>query len=169
MRHRIKRWKELLLRAENDHLWDRPDAERVPRIAATIVDVLLFTVIVSIFSKLLGAIELTISGTEDLSGLLFGGGRTVFFSIAVISYFVIPTCFVKGTPAKTIFGLRVLSRKGGGRTSMRQVLLRELVGKYGLGILSLGFVPLMYILGFRNRPFHDDWADTTVKRVHGRP
>ncbi|MBI1861289.1 MAG: RDD family protein, partial [Deltaproteobacteria bacterium] len=157
---------EILKRAEQDHTRERPNADKTTRIAGTVADVLLFLLCYSLLTKLVSAIEIA-SLAEGSEPFFAGLARFVAFSVTAFFYFGVTTRYFGGTIGKQLLGLRVATAEGA-NPDMATCVLRELVFKYGLGALSAGIVPLLYISGIRSKPIHDQWLGTTVKRVRGK-
>lgn len=162
----LPNWEDALRKAFQDHTRDRPDADRTSRLAASLADLLLFTLIASAAHKLTSAAEISLlTAQPDEHSLML---RVAILVGLAAAYFGIATHLLGGTLGKILLGLRVVHHDGT-ELGFTESCVREIILKYGLGAASAGIVSLLYLTGLRERPLHDQWLRTTVKRVRGRP
>lgn len=162
---------ETLNDAEHDHFLDCPDADRMLRAGAQLLDLILCFLILSGIhhvSETLRALTPTVLGDVDLARIRHWN-TTIFYTASAMKLFVFYTYFIwtvvifGGTPAKLLLGMRVLDAHSGQKLSVPRTIFREIVGKALL--LGGGF-----LLGLRRRVLvHDKLSRTVVKKVHGVP
>jgi uncharacterized RDD family membrane protein YckC len=164
---------ETLTEAEQDHWLDCPDADLPLRSAGFLLDVIFFSIASSGIHHLSGAVlslhnAVASSLTEPLSSfipLLILYLSWSLKTIAGFLYFVWTVSRFGGTPAKLLLGLRVVDSSHGGKLTLGQAVLREVVGKF-----LFGWFMAFTITGVATgqiRAFQDWLAKSVVKKVHG--
>jgi len=162
---------ETLNDAEHDHFLDCPNADRMLRAGAQLLDVILCFLILSGIHHVvetLRALTPNILGDADLLRLR-NVNSMIFYTGSVLKLFVFYTYFIwtvvvfGGTPAKLLLGMRVLDAHTGQKLTIPVTIFREVVGKAML--LCGGF-----FLGMHRRVLiHDKLSRSVVKKVHGAP
>ncbi len=161
-----KPWTQILRQAEEENHRERPDADRTLRMAATMADLLLFILSYSVVVKVIGATELAFASGEPGPFVATGLRGAALIGLAIL-YFATTTSHWGGTLGKRLLGIRVTTPEGQ-KIGFWKSVVREILLKYALGIITAGIVPMLYISGGHKRPIHDEFLNTTVKRVRGR-
>lgn len=167
---RPKSVSETLLEAEEEHFLDCPDADALTRIAAFVLDgIFLFILATSIKRILMAVVLIPLLGSPERASreaiVLF---NSVQIAVQVMLFYIINVWSLNahgGSPAKLIFGLRVINRGTGQRLTLFQAVLREFVGKILLEPLTCGFGLLLPVLRKDARTLHDIVANSEVKKV----
>lgn len=163
---------QALSEAEVDHFMDCPNADFLIRAASFILDLiflfLIFTSLKKIFAAIAASGLLTMSSRDTTSALLtslhFAVGVSVFFIYNVV-------CVTRfgGTPAKLVFGLRVIDSRTGLGLSIFQAVFREVFGKWIMTWLICGVNFVWPLIRHDSLALHDLISGTVVKKVHDHP
>lgn len=154
---------DTLTEAEEEHFLNCPNADFLVRAAAFLLDGLFLFLFGFGLHRLFEAASLILVPTESFQSFL----RAVSFALeaSLLYFYTWSLHYWGGSPAKLLFGLRVLNASSGRRLGFAEVCFREFLGK-GLSLISLVgfFLPL-----FRQDrlALHDLISHSIVKRVHG--
>jgi len=165
---------DTLNEAEEEHFLDCPNADFLLRAAAYLLDLIflfllfsaikhLFTVIVA--SPFLGQPEQLSEDVKVLLALSRIGSET----LVIYFYFIWTLTVYGGSPAKLIFGLRVVHAETGEKLSFFQAIIREVFGKTFCNSATLGIGFLLPLFRDDARALHDLLSRSLVKKIHGHP
>lgn len=165
---------EMLREAEDDHYLDCPDAEPLARAAAFVLDIIFLLILWGAFTRIYRAVivngivrSLFPNFTPEFTILL--NAVEIAMEAVLLFYFLVwPTSNFGGTPAKLLFGLRVIDSDTGHTLNIVRAALREIVGKLVVVPLTLGYGAAMIKLRLDRRGLHDVFSGSSVKRVHVR-
>lgn len=168
-RRRRRSLTDALDEAEYEHYLDCPNADLIPRIAATMLDAIFLFIAVSAVNRILSLSPGLIGGGE---GTLSPSAMSLLESVKIaidvsIWYFsqIWSTANFGGSPAKLILGLRVIEMDSGAPLSFSRSVVRELVGKVVAVGVTGGLVLLVPLFRKDHQTFHDLLTRSAVKRV----
>lgn len=154
---------DTLTEAEEDHFLDCPNADFFVRTAAFLLDGIFLFLSGFGLHRLFEAASLVLVPTESFQ--IFLGAFSFALEASLLYFYLWSLHHWGASPAKLLFGLRVLNSLSGRRLRFSEVCFREFLGK-GLSLVSLAgfFLPL-----FRQDrlALHDLISHSIVKRVHG--
>lgn len=163
---------EMLAEAEDDHYLDCPDAEPLARAAAFVLDLIFLLVLWGAFTKIyktvfVAAIVRHFFPTLTPEFTILIGALELACEAVLLFYFLVwPTANFGGTPAKLLFGLRVIDSDTGRSLNVMRSAGREILGKLILAPLTLGYGAAMIKRRADRRALHDLLVGSSVKRVH---
>ncbi len=171
-----KTLQDALNEAEEDHFLDCPNADVPVRVAALILDVILFSLANSGVQHFFDTIEsyamhLLNTSALDETGRVIATATLYLSLVTKVSagylFFVWSVNRFMGSPGKLLLGLRVVSAKTGQPLRPIVALLRETVLKMvSVGSLVGAAMPLVR----SDLPtLHDKLAGSVVKKLHGGP
>lgn len=168
---------DTLSEAEHDHFLDCPNADLFIRIAATLLDGILFFLLASGVehsSSAIAGASAQISkiffaasvNSQEIQQIVLVGAQVFQFVLGYLYFFITVTLF-GGSPAKLLLGLRVLDASSGKKLTPVRAMARELLR--GIGLMAGGIGPLLALLRKDHLALHDLTTNTVVKKVHGGP
>jgi uncharacterized RDD family membrane protein YckC len=174
IKRRLRRRKsvaETLAEAESDHFLDCPTAEFKWRAACSLLDFIFIFLMISGVNHIANLIMHTSLGSEisqlsyeDKIGLL--AIKLALQSLLVFAMCIWPVVAFGGSPGKLLLGLQVVDVTTGRLLSYPQVFLREIVGKFLLGSLTMSVGLLLPLVRGDSRALQDLISRSVVKKVH---
>lgn len=161
---------QALREAEEEHLLDCPNADPAIRTAAFLLDIIFLYLATSSLERIIQAVL----HVPFLGGWLWNSAQGMAalniavksFQIAALYYAAIWSVYrFGGTPAKLIFGLRVVDASTGQQLSFLQTVLREIFGKAFLISMTVGTVLVIPIIRRDHLALHDIASRSVVKRL----
>jgi predicted Zn finger-like uncharacterized protein len=143
---------------------DLPKAGFWIRVAASIIDSILVTVMQMVISSVLFlATGLASGGLSDEGHSVLFGATWLFSILLTVAYYVTFTGYNGQTPGKMLVRIKVI-RTDGTEIGYGKAALRETVGKFASGII-FGIGYLMVAFDARKQGLHDKIADTYVIKI----
>jgi uncharacterized RDD family membrane protein YckC len=159
--------RDMLLEAEEDHYLDCPNADFLTRSAAFVLDAMFLFLAVTAISRIFHALARpSADDPQSAIMLLIYAVQTAFQALTFYLLEIESLVLFGGTPGKLLTGLRVIDVHSGGKLTFVQAVLREVIGKWVLGSLTLGVGAILPLFRSDHLALHDLVSRSAVKKVH---
>jgi uncharacterized RDD family membrane protein YckC len=159
--------RDMLVEAEEDHYLDCPNADFPTRAAAFVLDAMFLFLAITAIERIFHALARPTA--EDAHNAMMILVFSIQSALQILIFYLLEIeslVLFGGTPGKLLTGLRVIDLHSGGKLTFVQALMREVVGKWILGPLTIGIGPILPLIRNDHLALHDLISRSAVKKVH---